>query len=93
MRPKRTDNKYIQYESDLEDYIIDLENESEQLRLGAVSFPLFQELYGSYVQVDDRLESVYIWSEDLALRNKGKLTPILISKAKFEAEKLHSWNN
>ena len=46
MRPKRTDDKYwtgtrnfnhIQYESDLEDYIIDLENEAEQLRLGAVS--------------------------------------------------------
>jgi hypothetical protein len=41
MRPKRTDDKYwigtrnfnhIQYESDLEDYIIDLENENHQLR-------------------------------------------------------------
>ena len=41
MRPKRTDDKYwtgtrnfnhIQYESDLEDYIIDLENETQQLR-------------------------------------------------------------
>jgi len=41
MRPKRTDDKYwtgtrnfnhIQYESDLEDYIIDLENEAKQLR-------------------------------------------------------------
>lgn len=40
MRPKRTDDKYwtgtrnfnhIQYESDLEDYIIDLENETQQL--------------------------------------------------------------
>lgn len=38
MRPKRTDDKYwtgtrnfnhIQYESDLEDYIIDLENENQ----------------------------------------------------------------
>ena len=41
MRPKRTDDKYwtgtrnfnhTQYESDLEDYIIDLENEIQQLR-------------------------------------------------------------
>ncbi len=40
MRPKRTDDKYwtgtrcfnhIQYESDLEDYIIDLENETQKL--------------------------------------------------------------
>lgn len=45
MRPKRTDDKYwtgtrnfnhIQYESDLEDYIIDLENETQQLRKHAV---------------------------------------------------------
>lgn len=45
MKPKRTDDKYwtgtrnfnhIQYESDLEDYIIDLENEMKQLRLGDV---------------------------------------------------------
>jgi len=61
--------------------------------LGAVSFQLFQELYGSYVKMDDRFETVHIWSEELALRNKGKWTPILISKAKYEAEKLHSWNN
>lgn len=41
MRPKRTDDKYwtgtrdfkhIQHERDLEDYIIDLENETKQLR-------------------------------------------------------------
>ena len=46
MRPKRTGDKYwtgtrnfnhIQYESDLEDYIIDLENETKQLRKHAVS--------------------------------------------------------
>jgi hypothetical protein len=76
-----------------------LENENinkaqnPQLNIGAVSFQLFQELYGSYVQMDDRFESVHIWSEELALRNKGRWTPLLISKAKYEAEKLHSWNN
>lgn len=45
MRPKRTDDKYwigtrnfnhIKYESDLEDYIIYLENEIQQLRKHAV---------------------------------------------------------
>lgn len=48
MRPKRTDDKYwigirnfnhIQYESDLEDYIIDMENEIQQLRKHAVVGP------------------------------------------------------
>lgn len=43
--PKRTDDKYwkgtrdfnhIQYESDLEDYIIDLKNEIQQLRKHAI---------------------------------------------------------
>ncbi len=70
-----------------------LENENQSSCLGAVSFQLFQELYGSYVQMNDRFETVHIWNEELALRNKGIWTPILISKAKYEAEKLHSWNN
>jgi len=63
------------------------------LRQTDVSFQLFQELYGSYVQMNDRFESVHIWSEELALKNKGRWTPKLISKDKYEAEKLHSWNN
>ena len=70
-----------------------IENESQTSCLDAVSFRLFQELYGSYVQMDDRIETVHFWNEELALRNKGRWTPILISKAKYEAEKLHSWNN
>lgn len=46
MRPKRTDDKYwigtrdfnhIRYERDLEDYIIDLENETQKLRKHVVS--------------------------------------------------------
>ena len=72
---------------------VEVINENVEIKpscLGAVSFQLFQELYGSYVQMDDRFESVHIWSEELALRNKGRWTPILISKSKYEAEKLHS---
>ena len=57
MRPKRTDDKYwtgtrdfnhIQYESDLEDYIIVLENETQKLRIGAVMHLLYQELSKEY---------------------------------------------
>jgi hypothetical protein len=63
------------------------------LRVGAVSFELFQELYGQYIQLNDRFESVHIWSEELALKNAGRWTPIKISQAKYKAEMLHSWNN
>jgi len=61
--------------------------------LADVSFPLFQDLYGSYVQMDDRFETVHIWSKELAIKNKGRCTPMLISKKKFDQEKQHSWNN
>jgi hypothetical protein len=70
-----------------------LENKNQSHCLGEVNFNLFQELYGSYVQMDDRFETVHVWCEELALRNKGRWTPILISKAKYETEKLHPWNN
>lgn len=43
--------------------------------------------------MNDRFGSVHIWSEELALKNKGRWTPLLISKAKYESEKLHPWNN
>ena len=70
-----------------------LDAQNQPSCLGAVSFQLFQELYVSYVLMVDRFESVHILSEVLALRNKGRWKPILICKAKYEAEKLHSWNN
>lgn len=61
--------------------------------LANVSFPLFQDLYGSYVQMDDRFETVHIWTKELAVKNKGRWIPKLISKKKFDQEKQHSWNN
>jgi hypothetical protein len=60
MRPKRADDKYwigtrdfnhIQYERDLENYIIDLENEIQQLRKHAVSGRREQlKAFADYVQ-------------------------------------------
>ena len=58
-----------------------------------VRFELFQELYGKYVQMDDRFETVHIWSEELARKNEGKWTSKEISKDKYDCEKQHSWNN
>ena len=54
---------------------------------------LFAELYGKYVQMDDRFESIHIWNKELALKNNGKWTPIKISKAVYNAEMKHFWNN
>ena len=55
-------------------------------------FKKYEELYGSYVQVNDRFDSVHIWSEEVALINKGRYTPTLISKVKYLEEKEKSWN-
>lgn len=58
-----------------------------------VNVELFQHLYGKYVQMDDRFESVHIWSEELALKNGGRWTPIEITKEQYDNECGHSWNN
>ena len=58
-----------------------------------VSFPLFQDLDGSYVQMNDRFETVHIWNMELAIKNEGRWQPKLISKKKYDQEKQHSWNN
>lgn len=42
------------------------------------NFNLFEKYYGKYVQMDDRFESVHIWNEELAIRNKGRWIPQLI---------------
>ena len=69
MKPKRTDNKYwtvarnfnyIQYESDLEDYMIDLENENQRLRLGAVT----NRFYAVFSDYGHDLAQKSIWFAD-----------------------------
>ena len=56
------------------------------------NFNLFEELYGSYVQLNDRFESVHIWSKEIALNNRGRWIPILITKEKFDHE-IHLMEN
>ena len=81
--------------------INDMSKENEPLRkhtngndfIADVSFPLFQDLYGSYVQMNDRFESVHIWNKELAIKNRGRWKPKLISKKIYDQEKQHSWNN
>lgn len=53
----------------------------------SLKYDLFDTLYGKYVQMDDRFESVHIWSEDLAHANKGRWTPQVISEEKYKEVK------
>lgn len=50
-----------------------------------LDFNPHEELYGKYVQMDDRFETVHIWNEKLALKNKGRWTPIEITKEQYIA--------
>jgi hypothetical protein len=57
------------------------------------NFNLYADLYGKYVQMDDRFETVHIWSETLAVKNEGNYTPKEISKEVYEKEMLNAWNS
>lgn len=43
--------------------------------------------YGDYVQMNDRLETVHIWSKELEELNAGRWIPMKITKEKYEYEK------
>ncbi len=43
--------------------------------------------YGDYVQMNDRFESVHIWSKDVELKNRGRWTPLKITKEIYDREK------
>lgn len=45
---------------------------------------MFADLYGSHVEVNDRFETVVIWCKEVAIRNNGRFTPMLISKKQFD---------
>jgi hypothetical protein len=38
-------------------------------------FEMYSHLYGKPVTMDDRFETKHIWSEELALKNKGRWIP------------------
>jgi len=38
-------------------------------------FEMYSHLYGKTVTMDDRFETKHIWSEELALKNKGRWIP------------------
>ena len=48
--------------------------------------------YGDYVKMNDRFESVHIWSEELEKKAAGKWTPLKISKEEYDEELKYCWN-
>lgn len=49
--------------------------------------PIAEVKYGDYVQMDDRLETVHIWSKEVEKINAGRWKPLKITKEKYEQEK------
>ncbi len=40
-------------------------------------FPKYEHLYGETVQMNDRFESIHVWTLELAIKNAGKWEPLL----------------
>ncbi len=57
------------------------------------NFNLYEKFYGSYVQMNDRLETVHIWDEIIAIKNAGRWIPQLITKLEYDKQKQYNWNN
>ena len=49
-------------------------------------------IFGDHVQMDDRFESVHIWSKELQEKNAGGWTPKKIDKAVYDEEMKQDWN-
>lgn len=62
-------------------------NEVKEEKIEKPEFEMFEDLYGSHVQMNDRFKSVHIWSEELALKNEGRFEPQLISKKQYDESK------
>lgn len=51
-----------------------------------------EDLYGKVVEMDNRGETIHIWSEEEAIKNAGKWTPFQITKAKHIWAMNFAWN-
>lgn len=55
-------------------------------------FEMYPELYGCFVQMDDRFETVHVWSVEVARLNNGKWKPKKITEQQFNIERAYAWN-
>lgn len=53
----------------------------------------YKSLYGKFVRMDDRFESVHIWNEQLYMQNSGYWVPHEITAQEFISELRHEWNS
>ena len=58
--------------------------EVKEEKIEKPQFEMYENLYGSHVQMNDRFETVHIWSEELAIQNEGRFEPQLITKKQYE---------
>lgn len=64
----------------------------QSISVSDIDFPLYNELYGKYVQTNDRMETVHIWSLQIAMTNAGRYIPHEISKELYDKEMKYDWN-
>lgn len=55
-------------------------------------FSKHEHLYGKVVEMNNRGETIHIWSEKEAVKNAGKWTPYQITKAKHKWAFDKFWN-
>ena len=53
------------------------------------AFEMYSHLYGKVVTRDDRFESKHIWSEELALKNRGRWIPQEVIMEKFTLDSMN----
>ena len=53
------------------------------------AFEMHSHLYGKVVTMDDRFESKHVWSEELALKNKGRWIPQEVIMEKFTLDSMN----
>lgn len=83
------DKKKYKLKDELSKEIITNYNKNQEKN---IDYPLYENLYGKFVQVNDRFESVLIWDKDTAIINNGRFEPTLITKALYDLEIEKPWN-
>ncbi len=55
------------------------------------TIPMYENLYGKVVEMNDRFETLVIWSKELAIENNGRWKPFQITKRRHEFSIDYSW--
>jgi len=47
-------------------------------------FNMYEDLYGEFVEMGDRFGTTHVWNKKLALKNRGRWEPFVISEEKYK---------